>query len=175
MYRYVPTTRPASLRRGSSVRTFSCSSYASRAARNAPTTLPSTVAVYDGRRPPAPTSAPSARKRVIKPSYAPTPPCAALCLLHTIATLMDKTGIHPGGEHAHIHVDAHGEHHEELGWWRRYVFSQDHKVIGIQYAITGLLFLLFVFTLMMIMRWSLAYPGSPIPLIGRWLGQDRSP
>src|SRR5262249_17938299 len=56
-----------------------------------------------------------------------------------------------------------------------YVFSLDHKVIGIQYAVTGLLFLLFGFTLMMIMRWQLAYPGKPIPLIGQWLGQDRAP
>src|SRR6185295_14997766 len=46
---------------------------------------------------------------------------------------------------------------------------------GIQYAITGLLFLLFGFTLMMIMRWQLAYPGRPIPLIGMWLGQARAP
>jgi len=88
---------------------------------------------------------------------------------------LDKTGIHPGGEHAHIHVDSHGEHHEDLGFWRKYVFSVDHKVIGIQYAITALLFLMFGFTLMMIMRWQLAYPGRAIPLIGQWLGQDRAP
>jgi cytochrome c oxidase subunit 1 len=55
------------------------------------------------------------------------------------------------------------------------VFSVDHKVIGIQYAVTGLLFLLFGFTLMMIMRWQLAYPGRPIPLIGNWLGQSNAP
>jgi cytochrome c oxidase subunit 1 len=91
---------------------------------------------------------------------------------------MDKTGIHPGGEHAHVAPrghDAHEEHHEELGFWRKYVFSLDHKVIGIQYTITGLLFLLFGFGLMMVMRWQLAYPGAPIPLIGQWLGQDRAP
>ena len=63
------------------------------------------------------------------------------------------------------------DHHEELGFWRKYVFSVDHKVIGIQYAITGLLFLLFGFRLMMIMRWQLAYPGQPIPLIGNWFGR----
>lgn len=28
----------------------------------------------------------------------------------------------------------------ELPWWRKYVFSTDHKVIGIQYAISGLIF-----------------------------------
>ena len=89
---------------------------------------------------------------------------------------MDKTGIHPGGRPAHVDVRGHDEpHHEELGWWRKYVFSTDHKVIGIQYAITGLLFLLFGFTLMMIMRWQLAFNGRPIPLIGQWLGQDRAP
>ena len=71
--------------------------------------------------------------------------------------------------HAHEHA------HEELGFWRRYVFSLDHKVIGIQYAITGLLFLLFGFTLMMIMRWQLAYPYRPIPLIGTWLGTANAP
>ena len=54
---------------------------------------------------------------------------------------------------------AHEAHHEELGFWRKYVFSTDHKVIGIQYAVTGLLFLLFGFSLMMLMRWQLAYPG----------------
>jgi cytochrome c oxidase subunit 1 len=73
------------------------------------------------------------------------------------------------------HDRAHEHAHEELGFWRKYIFSVDHKVIGIQYAITGLLFLLFGFTLMMIMRWQLAYPGSPIPLIGKLLGQANAP
>jgi cytochrome c oxidase subunit I len=46
---------------------------------------------------------------------------------------------------------------------RRYVFSTDHKVIGIQYGVTALLFLLVGFTLMMMMRWQLAYPDEPFP------------
>ncbi len=77
------------------------------------------------------------------------------------------------GTTAHGHADEHA--HEELGFWRKYIFSVDHKVIGIQYALTGLLFLLFGFTLMMIMRWQLAYNGAPIPLIGQWLGDARAP
>jgi cytochrome c oxidase subunit 1 len=67
---------------------------------------------------------------------------------------------------AHGHAEAH---HEELGFWRKYVFSQDHKVIGIQYGFTALTFLLFGFSLMMMMRWSIAYPNQPIPLIGKLL------
>ncbi|HXV18971.1 MAG TPA: cytochrome C oxidase subunit I, partial [Candidatus Omnitrophota bacterium] len=61
---------------------------------------------------------------------------------------------------------SHAAHYEDLPFWRKYIFSVDHKVIGIQYAITGLLFLLFGFCLMMLMRWQLAYPGQPLPLIG---------
>jgi len=69
-------------------------------------------------------------------------------------------------ERAHGHAEAH---HEELGFWRKYVFSQDHKVIGLQYGFTALTFLLFGFSLMMMMRWSIAYPNQPIPLIGKLL------
>src|SRR2546423_3564934 len=70
---------------------------------------------------------------------------------------------------------AHEPHHEELGFWRKYIFSTDHKVIGIQYAISALLFLFFGFSLMMLMRWQLAYPGSALPLLGKLLGEARMP
>ena len=72
-------------------------------------------------------------------------------------------------EHGHEHA------HEDQGFLRTYVFSVDHKVIGIQYAVTGLLFLLFGFGLMMVMRWQLAYPFQPIPIIGGLLGDTRAP
>ena len=58
---------------------------------------------------------------------------------------------------------------DRLSWWRRYVFSTDHKVIGVQYLITGFLFILFAFSLMMLMRWQLAYPGQELPVIGKFL------
>src|SRR5438270_1547695 len=64
---------------------------------------------------------------------------------------------------------AHGAHHEELGFWRKYIFSTDHKVIGIQYGLTGLLFLFFGFCLMMLMRWQIAYPGKPMPVVVEFL------
>jgi cytochrome c oxidase subunit 1 len=66
-------------------------------------------------------------------------------------------------------------HHEELPFWRKYIFSTDHKMIGIQYCVTGLAFLFFGFCLMMLMRWQLAYPGQPIPLIGDLFGDARAP
>ena len=70
---------------------------------------------------------------------------------------------------------AHEPHHEALGFWRKYVFSTDHKVIGIQYAITALLFLFCGFSLMMLMRWQLAYPGAALPLLGGLFGETRMP
>ena len=69
------------------------------------------------------------------------------------------------------HADEHAPHvhHEELSFWRKYVFSTDHKMIGIQYGVTALCFLLFGFFLMMLMRWQLAYPGQSIPVVGHLL------
>ncbi|HAK07233.1 MAG TPA: cytochrome C oxidase subunit I, partial [Spartobacteria bacterium] len=55
------------------------------------------------------------------------------------------------------------------------IFSTDHKVIGIQYLMTGLFFLLFGFFLMMLMRWQLAYPGQALPVIGNALAHFFGP
>ncbi|MBX3395763.1 MAG: cbb3-type cytochrome c oxidase subunit I [Phycisphaerae bacterium] len=69
----------------------------------------------------------------------------------------------PGHDHAH-------DHGHDLPFWRKYIFSVDHKVIGVQYTVTALACLFFGFCLMMIMRWQLAYPNQPIPFIGQFLG-----
>ena len=78
---------------------------------------------------------------------------------------------------AHVATGGHdaGHHEEVLGFWRKYVFSVDHKVIGMQYAVTGLLFLLFGFSLMALARWQLAYPGAPLPFLGALFGDSRMP
>jgi len=81
---------------------------------------------------------------------------------------------HSHAEHDPHHHDAGHDHHE-LSFWRKYIISTDHKVIGIQYGITGLIFLFFGFSLMMLMRWQLAYPGEAIPFIGNWLGSVLGP
>ena len=75
---------------------------------------------------------------------------------------------------------AHGEHghsqaHAEPGFIWKYVFSVDHKVIGVQYTVTSLVFLMFGFMLMMLLRWQLAYPGQPIPFVGNLLGMANAP
>ena len=62
-------------------------------------------------------------------------------------------------------IDDHDAHHD-IGFVRKYIFSTDHKVIGIQYGFTALVFLMFGFLLMMCMRWQIAHPGQPIPVVG---------
>src|SRR5258708_15969959 len=69
-------------------------------------------------------------------------------------------------DHAVSHAAVHEAHEEELGFWRHYVFSTDHKIIGIQYGVTALFFLLFGFCLMLMMRWQIAHPGLPVPIVG---------
>src|ERR671911_2933845 len=82
---------------------------------------------------------------------------------------------HDSTAHKHAVEHGHAPGHHEPGFLGKYVFSTDHKVIGIQYAVTALLFLFFGFCLMMLMRWQLAYPGVPLPLIGQLFGEARMP
>src|SRR5262245_26411774 len=78
---------------------------------------------------------------------------------------------HHHGHHLPDPGHAHHEHHHEheLAFCRKYIFSTDYNWIGVQYTVTALLFLFFGLSLMMVMRWQLAYPGQPIPFIGKWL------
>src|SRR4051812_40696873 len=74
------------------------------------------------------------------------------------------------------HADhAHEHEHPKQSFIYKYIFSTDHKVIGIQYGLTAMTFLLFGFFLMMVMRWSIAFPGKPLPLIGAILGDRWAP
>ena len=69
-------------------------------------------------------------------------------------------------------MSAEAHDHHEISWWKKYVFSTDHKTIGIQYGLTAGLFLLFGFFLMIVMRWSIAYPHEPLPDYLSWMFTD---
>jgi len=59
---------------------------------------------------------------------------------------------------------------------RKYFFSTDHKVIGLQYAFTSMFFLLVGFALVVLIRWQLAYPGNELPgWLASLLGDERAP
>ncbi len=54
----------------------------------------------------------------------------------------------------------------DLGFVRRYIFSLDHKVIGIQYIITGLVMALVGALLAVLIRMQLAFPGHQWTFLG---------
>ena len=57
------------------------------------------------------------------------------------------------------------EHHE-LGFIRKYIFSVDHKVIGIQFMLLGLVFFVLGGLFAMAIRYQLAWPWESMPVIG---------
>src|SRR5574342_1137008 len=58
---------------------------------------------------------------------------------------------------------THDAHHAPMSFWRRYIFSTDHKIIGIQFLFVSLFFLLVGGLLAMQIRWQLGFPGKPMP------------
>src|SRR5919197_231463 len=65
-------------------------------------------------------------------------------------------------------VHAAHAHHAELGFWRHYVFSTDHKMIGRQFLFLGLFMLLIGGTLAMMVRWELAW-REPAARVFSWI------
>jgi cytochrome c oxidase subunit 1 len=57
-------------------------------------------------------------------------------------------------------------HHPELGFWRTWVFSTDHKTIGKQYLGLGVAWALVGGVLAGGMRWQLAWPDTALPVVG---------
>src|SRR4051812_35241653 len=76
--------------------------------------------------------------------------------------------------HPISYADPH-THSHELGFLKKYIFSADHKIIGIQFLFLGLAFMVVGGLLAMLVRWQLAYPTPelqekhPVPVLGRYL------
>ncbi|HEX5012351.1 MAG TPA: cbb3-type cytochrome c oxidase subunit I [Planctomycetota bacterium] len=60
-------------------------------------------------------------------------------------------------------------HPEPTSFLRKYIFSTDHKVIAKQFMWLGFVWLMVGGTMAMMIRWQLAYPGKPFPLLGNIL------
>lgn len=71
---------------------------------------------------------------------------------------------------AHGHADDHSHGHHELSFWSKYVFSTDHKVIGIQFLVTTMIMLMVGGALALAVRWQLAFPWGSMPIIGKLFG-----
>jgi len=62
------------------------------------------------------------------------------------------------------HAEAHA-HAEPTSFIWKYVFSKDHKVIGVQYYVTAMLMALVAGTLAMLIRLQLAWPEKTWPIL----------
>src|SRR5258706_10790932 len=63
------------------------------------------------------------------------------------------------------HGAAHA-HQPPTSFIRKYVFSLDHKVIGIQYIVLALAAVLVGMTMSVLMRMNLSWPGTNWPILG---------
>src|SRR5262245_7930004 len=76
------------------------------------------------------------------------------------------------GTHAHDDAHAHDHAHaggDSLSFVRKYIFSFDHKIIGIQFLFSTLLWFVVGGLLALAVRWQLAWPWSNMPIVGRML------
>jgi len=76
---------------------------------------------------------------------------------------------HPSVQHW-----AEPGHADHRSFLRKYIFSTDHKVIGCQFLIMSLTFLLIGGLLAMLIRWQLGWPGTAVPG-GAILGEAKAP
>ncbi len=60
-------------------------------------------------------------------------------------------------------------HSAPRSWLRRYLFSTDHKVIGLQFLFSSLIWMAVGGLLAMAIRWQMAWPWSDMPIFGSWL------
>src|SRR6516162_11055187 len=78
--------------------------------------------------------------------------------------------------HSAPEAHEHAAHHPELSFFRKYIWSEDHKTIAVQYLFSSILFLSIGGLLAMGVRYQLAFPNEPVPLIGgllpKWLVSD---
>jgi cytochrome c oxidase subunit 1 len=68
-------------------------------------------------------------------------------------------------EHAHT---ATTHEHPQLGFVRKYIFSEDHKIIGIQFLFSALIMLIVGGLLALMVRTQIGWPDAEIPILGKF-------
>ena len=81
---------------------------------------------------------------------------------------------------AHEHHDAHGHHdhdhgHHEESFVSKYIFSQDHKMIGKQFLMTAVFMGVVAMLLSILFRIQLAWPGESSNFLSFFLGEQWAP
>jgi cytochrome c oxidase subunit 1 len=76
--------------------------------------------------------------------------------------------------HGHHSAHDHHDHHEE-SFVSKYIFSQDHKMIGKQFLITAIFMGLVAMMLSILFRIQLAWPGESSDFLSFFLGEKWAP
>lgn len=79
--------------------------------------------------------------------------------------MSDTIHIHPGSvAHEVAHDDHHHGHHEQ-SFITKYIFSQDHKTIGKQFLVTGIIWAIIGGLFSVLFRLQLGFPGQTFPIL----------
>lgn len=66
-------------------------------------------------------------------------------------------------------------HHEPQNFWRKYIFSEDHKVIAKQYLISGIIWSVLGLSMSVVFRIQLGFPNANLswlkPVMGQWIDE----
>jgi cytochrome c oxidase subunit 1 len=73
------------------------------------------------------------------------------------------------------HAAGHGAHHAPTGFIRKYIFSIDHKVIGIQYLLLALFSVILGMIMSVLMRMKMTWPNHAWPILETIFGKDAAP
>ncbi|HRD51556.1 MAG TPA: cbb3-type cytochrome c oxidase subunit I, partial [Flavobacteriales bacterium] len=83
------------------------------------------------------------------------------------------------GAHAHAahagHDAGHAHHHHEESFISKWVFSQDHKMIGKQFLVTAIFMAWVAVIMSLIFRLQLAWPGEGFAFTNFFLGDKWAP
>ena len=80
------------------------------------------------------------------------------------------------GAHAHAdHGAGHQHHHHEESFVSKYVFSQDHKMIGKQFLVTAIIMAWIAVIMSVMFRLQLAWPGEGFAFTNFFLGDKWAP
>jgi cytochrome c oxidase subunit 1 len=69
------------------------------------------------------------------------------------------------------HSEHHGHEHHEQHFFRKYIFSTDHKVIGKQFLVTGIIWAIIGALFSVFFRLQLGFPNETFPILEKFLGE----
>ncbi len=84
-------------------------------------------------------------------------------------------------DHAHDHGHGHGHddhghhHHHKESFITKYIFSQDHKMIGKQFLVTAIIMAVVAVILSVLFRIQLGWPGQSSSVLSFFLGDSWAP